>query len=399
MKILVVCQYYYPEQFRINDICEQLVKNGHEVTVLTGLPNYPIGVIPKDYLWGKRKKEIINGVKVIRTFEIGRSKGVVRLGLNYISYMIAASIKTLFMKKNFDIIFVYQLSPVTMILPAIIMKKITKLPLYLYCCDIWPESMKNIISDENNIFYKLVKSFSTYLYSHCDGLSVTSKPFVDYFNKVHSILLDKISYIPQHAEETYMSINNTFNNGIIDFVFMGNIGIAQDINCILDAVEKLKEIPNFKVHFVGDGSYLKESMRITEEKRLTNYVVFHGRHPLDEMPKFYMLADACLLTLRADNLIGLTMPSKLQGYMAAGIPVIGAINGSAQEIIKESQCGICVSASDSKALAEAMKDFIKNPDKFKHCCENGRKYFRKHFTKNVFMEKLEEKMNRLIGER
>lgn len=396
MKILVVCQYYYPEQFRINDICEKLVEDGHSITVLTGLPNYPEGNIPKEYRWGRKRKEIINGVKVLRTFEIGRKSGVVGMALNYVSYMLSASVKTLFLNKDFDIIFVYQLSPVTMVLPGIVMKRRIGKPLYLYSCDIWPESMKNILPDENGLIFKVVKRFSRYLYSQCDAITVTSKPFIKYFNLEHSIPIEKISYIPQHAEDIYLKPGTSTIDDITDFVFMGNIGIAQDIECILNAADRLKQIPNFKIHFVGDGSYLEKSKLIASNKGLNDIVIFHGRHPLERMPDFYMIADACLLTLKADNLIGLTMPSKLQGYMAAGKVVIGAINGAAQEVIKESQCGLYVNAGDSVALAEVMKDFIESPGKYKNCGENGREYFKKHFTKDIYIEKLEEKLNRLV---
>jgi len=396
MKILVVCQYYYPEQFRINDICEQLVHDGHSVTVLTGLPNYPTGNIPNEYRSGKKRKENINGVEVFRCFELGRKKGVFGMALNYMSYMLSASLKALFFKKDFDIIFAYQLSPVTMVLPAVIMKKRSRKPLYLYCCDIWPESIKNIVACENNFIYIIVKKFSRYLYSKCDSITVTSKPFIKYFNQEHSIPIKRISYIPQHAEDIYLKMDFTPVDNITDFVFMGNIGIAQDIECILDAVEKIKHIPKFKVHFVGDGSYLEKSRTLVHQKGLVDIVIFHGRHSLDRMPEFYKLADACLLTLKADNLIGLTMPSKLQGYMAAGKAIIGAINGSAQEVINESQCGICVKASDSKALSEAMKDFIENPNKYKEYGENGRRYFINHFTKDKYMEELQKKLNKLV---
>lgn len=388
MKILVVCQYYYPEQFRINDICEQLVAEGHTVTVLTGLPNYPKGEIPFEYKWGKRRKEVINGVKIFRSYEIARGNSVFKLILNYLSYMISASIRIIFIKKDFDLIFAYQLSPVTMAIPAIIAKKITKIPLYLYSCDIWPESIKNIISDEESIIYRLLKNISSYIYKQSDGIGITSTPFYYYFNKVHSIPIDKINYIPQHAEEIYLSINEPVNNGIIDFVFMGNIGLAQDIDCILNAVQELQKYYDFKVHFVGDGSYLENCKLIVHEKRLSNYVVFHGQHPIEEMSKFYMLADACLLTLKGDSYVSQTMPSKLQGYMAAGRTVLGAINGAAQEVIKESQCGSCVNAGDYKALAELMRDFIDNPHKYKEKGENGRKYFMNNFTKEKYMEKL-----------
>ncbi|PKM83671.1 MAG: glycosyltransferase WbuB [Firmicutes bacterium HGW-Firmicutes-13] len=399
MRILVVCQYYYPEQFRINDICEKLVQDCHFVTVLTGLPNYPEGKIPTEYQWGKKRKEVINGIKVLRSFEIGRKSGVIGMALNYASYMLSASLKALFLKKDFDIIFVYQLSPVTMTLPGIILKKRSGKPLYLYCCDIWPESMKTVLPDEDSFIYKLVKRFSKYLYSQCDAITVTSKPFIDYFNQEHSIPIERISYIPQHAEDIYLQMDFSPVDDITDFVFMGNIGIAQDIECILDATEKIKHITKFKIHFVGDGSYLEKSKELVHNKGLDDIVIFHGRHPLEKMPDFYKLADVCLLTLKAENLIGLTIPSKLQGYMAAGKAVIGAINGAAQEVINESQCGLCVNASDSKALAEAMKDFIENPDKYKDCGEKGREYFRKYFTKDIFMEKLKEKLNRLVEER
>jgi len=396
MKILVVCQYYYPEQFRINDICEQLVEDGHSVTVLTGLPNYPNGDVPKEYRRGRKRKEVVKGVNVIRSFEIGRKNGVVGMALNYASYMLSASFKALFFNKDVDIIFVYQLSPVTMALPGIVLKKRLRKPLYLYSCDIWPESMKNIIPDENGFTFKVVKRFSRYLYSQCDAITVTSKPFIEYFNQEHSIPIERISYIPQHAEDMYLQLDSSPADEITDFVFMGNIGIAQDIECILDAAERLKQIPKFKIHFVGDGSYLEKSKTIVSSKGINDVVIFHGRHPLERMPDFYKIADACLLTLKDENLIGLTMPSKLQGYMAAGKAVIGAINGAAQEVIKESQCGLCVNAGDSKALAEAMKDFIENPVKYKSCGENGREYFIKHFTKDIYMKKLEEELNRLV---
>lgn len=396
MELLVVCQNYYPEQFRINDICEQLVKDGHKVTVLTGLPNYPTGIIPKEYRFWKKRKENINGVDVIRSLEIGRRPGILGLSMNYISFMISSSFKALFLRNKFDLVFVYQLSPITMTIPGLIYKRLHSKPLYLYCCDIWPESMKIMIKNDSSLFFKFVKKISSWIYSKCDSITVTSKPFIDYFIREHSIPAEKISYIPQHAEDLYLNIDVNSKDEVTDFVFMGNIGIVQDIDCILDAVELIKEIPGFKVHFVGDGSYLQKSRELVRSKKIEDVVDFHGRRPLEEMSDFYKLADACLLTLKCDNLIGLTMPSKLQGYMAAGKPVIGAINGTAKEVIAESGCGVCVDAGDHVALAEIMKDFIENPDKFELCGEKGRSYFKNNFTKNIFMNSLEAELTKLL---
>ena len=397
MKILIACQYYYPEQFKINEICEQLVKDGNSVTVLTGLPNYPKGYIPKEYKWGRKRKEVVNGVQVIRSFEIGRKNGAIGLALNYLSYMVSATFKALLMKKDFDIIFIYQLSPVTMALPGVVLKKRTKKPLYLYCCDIWPESMKNILPNEDSFVFKVVKKFSKYLYSQCDAITVTSKPFINYFTQVHSIPIDRLSYIPQHAEDIGWQLEHSQSEPT-SFVFMGNVGIAQDVECILNAAEMLKATHNFRIHIVGDGTSLGDCKIITKNKGLENFVFFYGHQPIDKMPEYYNLADACLLTMKADNLIGLTMPSKLQGYMAAGKVVIGAINGAAQEIINESKCGICVNASDVKALAAAMREFIENPQKYKDCGKNGRQYYQEHFTKAIFIKGIEDKLNELVEE-
>ncbi|MEG0076103.1 MAG: glycosyltransferase, partial [Eubacterium sp.] len=135
-----------------------------------------------------------------------------------------------------------------------------------------------------------------------------------------------------------------------------------------------------------------------KEKRLEEKFVIHGRHPVEKMPDFYRLADACLLTLKCDNFVGMTMPAKLQSYMAAGKPVIGAINGAAQAVIKESQCGLCVNASDDRALSEIMKAFIEQPDQYKECGINGRNYFKKYFTKEIHMNQLEDLLNNLVKE-
>ncbi len=395
MKILVVCQHYYPEQFRITDICERLAADGDDVTVLTGLPNYPIGRVPKEYKLGRKRREIINGVNVRRCVVVGRYGGTIKLALNYLSFMISASLKALFIKKDFDLIYVYQLSPVLMALPGILMKKRTKKPLYLYCLDLWPESIKNIISSEKNLIFRFMRKLSRHIYSQCDKISVTSEPFISYLNIVHGIQREKINYIPQHAESELLSMDLVSSNDVVQFVYMGNIGNAQDIECILSAAERIKDECRFNINLIGAGSFLEKSKEIARQKGLDGIVVFHGRHPIEKMPDFYRLADACLITLKAKSLIGLTMPAKLQGYMAAGKPIIGAIEGAAKKIINESGCGVCVGAGDSEGLSQAMKHFIEFPNMYNKCGGNGRDYFRRYFTKETFMEKFRFTINEI----
>jgi glycosyltransferase involved in cell wall biosynthesis len=397
MNILIVSQFYYPEQFLINDIAPELVKQGHTVTVLTGLPNYPKGEVEKEYKFLKNRKQIIGGVKIIRCFEIGRRKSTLFLALNYLSYAISASIKALFLKEKFDVIFCYQVSPVTMGIPAIVYKKKNNVPFFLYCCDIFPESVKSHISSENNIAYKAIKLLSSYIYKQCDHIAVSSKPFTSYLEKVNGVSSNKLSYLPQHADDKYLNLDLTVtDNNCVDFIFAGNIGYGQNIDCIINAVEIIKEIPNFLVHIVGEGSKLAECKMLVDEKQLNNKFIFHGRYPMEEMPQFYKMADACLLTLRSNNFVSNTIPSKLQTYMVVGKPIIGAINGAAHEIINESNSGICVNSGDHEALAEAMKDFIINPIAYKGCGNNGRKFFKENFTKEIFMKSIGEIFNNLV---
>lgn len=395
MKILVVCQHYFPENYQITPICEQLVKEGHEITALVGLPNYPLGVVPDEYKRGHRD-EFINGVHVIRAYERGRKKGVVNLAINYLSFWISSCMKVRKISEDFDIVFAYQSSPITMAMAGKKYAKKHKKPMLLYCCDLWPESMKMYIKNERNIIFRIGKILSKKIYCSADMIACQSKPFIDYLSKVHSINKNKLTYLPAFADESYLEKDFTPEDEIIDFVFMGNLGIAQNLLAILKAVEKISDIPGFKVHFVGTGTVLKEMKDYVSSHNLQDIVFFYGRRLVQEMPKFYKIADACLVSLKADNFTGLTLPSKVQGYMAAGKPILGMIDGSAKEVIEESKCGICVSSDDIDGFANAMKSFIIEKEKYINCGQNGREYFMENFAQKTFMTKLESEFERLV---
>lgn len=400
MRVLVVDQFYYPEEFQVNDICEQLVKDGHEVTVLTGLPNYPSGIIPKEYRYGKKRNEIVHGVHVIRCFEIARKKGPIWMSLNYLSYCISATIRGFFLKNEFDVVFIYETSPVLMAYPAEVYAKRNKLPVFFYCCDIWPEVVKVMIPNENSLPFKIIGKISTSLYKKANLVAVQSKGFYDYFENVHGIEEDKLRYLPQYADASY--INEDFSpeeNGIVDFLFLGNIGIAQDIGGLINAVEQIKTLSGFKVHLVGTGSYIEEAKELVKDKKLEDLICFYGRRPYEEMPKFYKLADVCLATLQADSAISLTIPSKVQGYMAAGKPIIAALSGFAREVIEESGSGIGIESGNSMELANAMKEFIVNKDAYRECGNNARQYYLKNFTKEHFMKRLYNYLDEVMDER
>ncbi len=398
MKILVVCQYYYPENFQITPICEELVQRGHEVTVLTGLPNYPTGVIPEEYKKGHRD-EFVKGVHVLRCREHGRKSGVFHLALNYVSFYLSANRAIRKIKEQFDLVFVYQLSPVFMGIPALRYAKKSKKPLLVYCCDLWPESLKVYIHNEKNPVFRYCKRISQQFYNSADSIIAQSQSFIPYLVDTHGISENKICYIPAFSDDDYLSENFNTSNEIVNFMFLGNLGVAQDLINVLRAVELIKDQASFKIHFVGDGSTKNQMEEYVVEHHLETHVVFHGRRPVDEMPSFYKIADVCLVSLKADSAIGLTLPTKMQGYMAAGKPILGMINGSAKEVIDEAKCGICVCAGDYEGLASAMKELLSNKERLGVYGNNSREYFASHFKKNAVMDMIESKILALCLEK
>ncbi|KAB7639887.1 glycosyltransferase family 4 protein [Bacillus sp. B3-WWTP-C-10-D-3] len=394
MKILLVCQYFFPEQFRVNDICFELVKEGHEVTVLTGLPNYPSGVVQEKYKFFKNRKEEINGVTIIRSWLLGRGKGTKRLALNYISFAISSTLKALFIKKDFDLILVYQLSPVTMALPAITLKKITKKPLVLYCHDLWPESIASAgISSDSRIYNVLLK-FSKWIYGNADEIFTSSKLFEEYFKDTLGIN-DGITHLPVYAEALFEKISSkNKNSDVFDLVFAGNIGEMQSVETIIYAANELKKYENVKFHIVGDGSSREKCETLAQRLELNN-VIFYGQHPITEMPKFYEMADAFLVTLKENKAISYTLPNKVQSYMAAGKPIIGAIDGETQVVIKEAKCGLCSSAEDYEELADNIRLFVKEKEKHYLYSQNARNYYECNFSKKIYMEKLNYLLERI----
>ena len=248
----------------------------------------------------------------------------------------------------------------------------------------------------DRIMFKFIKRLSKKVYEACDIISVQSKTFVDYFVSVHQISKEKMVYIPGFSDDKYLERNFCCANGVTDFVFLGNIGIAQNVELIIEAADKIRNC-NFKLHIVGDGSCLEKVRNLVMEKQLENKVVFYGRRPVEEMEQFYELADACLVSLNADNITGLTLPSKVQGYMAAGKTIIGMIDGAANDVITDSKCGICVSAGDVEGLAESMKDFIEKPEKYSVCGENGRHYFIENFRKAKVVSQIEDTIEKIVG--
>ncbi len=389
MKILVICQHYYPEPFRIPDICEELVRRGHEVTVVTGIPNYPEGVIYEGYEHKHNHKEKYHGVDINRCLTIPRKTGAIYRFLNYYSFAFSSSKFVSTLPDDFDIVFVNQLSPVIMAKAGLAYAKKHKKPILLYCLDLWPESLVAGGVNRKSPLYKYFSRVSKRIYSSVDKILVTSKMFADYMTTHFKIEKEKISHLPQYAENLFDSVvsNKKSDESEYNFLFAGNLGAIQSIDTIIEAAALLKNSEhNIKFHIVGSGSDLDNLKALANSKGLSN-VIFYGRKPLEEMPHYYAFADAMLITLKNDPIINLTLPGKLQSYMAAGKPVIGAIDGETRKVIDEAQCGFCGDAESAKQLADNIIRFILSDNKAQ-MGKNSRDYYEKFFTEDRFIESL-----------
>lgn len=390
MKILVVCQYYYPEPFRIPDICEELVKRGNEVTVVTGIPNYPMGEIYEGYQNGEKRDEVLNGVNVHRCYTVPRKTGALHRFLNYYSYAISSTHYVKKLKDEYDVVFVNQLSPVMMANAGITYAKKWKKKLILYCLDIWPESLVAGGISRGSIIYRFFRKASAKVYKAADKILVTSRSFSDYFLSEFGI--ENTEYLPQYAEALFNPEEcKKEPDGFIDLMFAGNVGTAQSVDTIIKAAAKCKDIERLRWHIVGDGIELENCKKLADD--LGAPVTFHGRRPVEEMPKYYSMADAMLVTMEKDPLLSLTLPGKIQSYMAAGKPMIGAIDGETKKVIAESKCGFCRGAEDADGLAEIVRQYC-GTDK-KEMGHTAVEYCDTHFSQDRFFNKLCEELENI----
>lgn len=394
MKILVVSQYYYPEPFRINEICEELVKRGHEVTVLTGMPNYPDGEIYPGYE-KEHDNEVLKGVKVVRCNIRPRKKGAVNLLFNYLSFWFKGRMAVKQLPNDFDVVYSYQLSPITSSSPACWYSKQFQKPHFLYCLDIWPESVIENISSKSPV-YKYITSLSKRIYSSTTTIGVTSPSFIDYLSNLTDRPKEKFVYIPQHARDISCK-SSTEKNEQLNIVFTGNIGASQNLDVLIEAVMKIKNEKGFKVTIVGSGSDLARLQEKVVQQGLSHLVHFTGRQPKEKMPEYYEMADFCFLSLRDEGAVSWTIPGKLQEYMSAGKPILAAINGDAKFVIEDSRCGVCVDYNDTDELAKTILKYSSRKEELKQFGVNAREYYLKHFTLNKHVDALENALREITS--
>lgn len=397
MRILVITQYFWPENFRINDLCCELVAQGHSVTVLTGEPNYPSGKKEKNYLYNPKAYADFKGCEIIRVPIIARGEGSIRLALNYLSYFTMASTLGLWRLRNrsFDVVFVCQLSPVTIALPAILYRRIYRIPVVMWVLDLWPDSLKAIGIVKSNSVLTVINKLVSYIYDRCDLVLGQSKSFVEEIKRNSTKPI--VGYFPSWAENVFdTEVKDSdmmpLDNDAFNILFAGNVGEAQDFPVVIKAIELIKQRGlNAKMHIVGDGRALNWLINEIEKRDLIGYIKIWGRYPLEDMPRFYAAADALFVSLKDSPTFSMTIPGKVQSYMMASKPVLALLNGDGAEVIKESKCGLVAPSGDYNALARQIEKLLFLSDlERERMGSNGRSFAIKEFNRYKLVSRLIE---------
>lgn len=408
MRLLIVTQYFWPENFRINDLAVGLRERGHEVTVYTGKPNYPGGRFFEGYGFFGRAVEDHGGVRVLRVPLIARgSASGFRLALNYLSFaLFASALAPLRCRGPFDAILVYEPSPITVGLPALVLKALRRAPVLFWVQDLWPESLSATGAVRAQWILGLVERLVRIVYRGCDRILVQSRAFVGPVSRL-GVEEERILYFPNSAEALYRPVaaaeaeaeRRLLPQGFV-VMFAGNIGAAQDFETILGAAERLKSQPDIHWAIIGDGRMLSWVEREVARRGLHATVHLLGRHPVETMPRFFALADALLVTLRRDPIFALTIPAKVQSYLACARPVIAALEGEGARVIEEAGAGIAVAAEQPQALAEAVLRLSRMPQQERAAMGlRGRAYFTAHFERELLIGQLEGWMRECTGGR
>lgn len=397
MKILVVTQYFWPENFRINDLALSLKERGNDVVVLTGKPNYPQGKFYFNYSFFSNKREYWNEIKIYRSPVIPRGDaGGIRLMINYLSFAFLNSITALSISEKFDKILVYEPSPVTVGFPAVLMKVRKKAPIYFWVQDLWPHSVTAAGGVNNKFVIRILDTLTKWIYKRCDTILIQSEAFRSIVES-QGVAKEKIIFYPNSVESLFRisepkaEILNKLPEGF-KIMFAGNIGESQDFETIIEAarIVALKNT-NIKWIILGDGRKRQDVEQRINEIGLNNQFYLLGSYPVETMPDFFACADCLLVSLKRDYIFSLTIPSKIQSYLACGKPVLASLDGEGARIVEIAKAGLTVEAENPDKLAEKVLEFYKLSQlEREQMGANARKYFEENFERELLTNRLEE---------
>ena len=396
--ILIVSQYFWPEEFRINSIAEELTKKGHSVSVLTGFPNYPSGKIDPDFLADRKGFSALGKCKIYRVPVFPRGNGYFSLFLNYVSFFISASIIGPFKIKHLkvDCVLVYQLSPATVLIPGFLISKIKKSSFIPWVQDLWPEAVTATGVKLWKPLHAAIKCSVNFFFKRSNYVICQSKSFKRVLNQ-RGALKENLKFIPNWAEDIYSQTEMeyapeiTIDDKCFTIMFAGNLGEAQDLPNVLHAMKIASDYDiNLRWVFVGGGRLLGWLKEEVKKNNLSKQVLILGRFQVERMPSFFLHADAMLISLKNTSVYEMTIPSKLQSYFIAGKPILGMLSGEGAELIQQSSSGFVAPAGDYEGLARIVKKIanLKEPDLIK-MGENSRTFGYENYSKDKLMNELD----------
>ncbi len=403
--ILVVSQYFYPEHCRINDICEEWIKRGYEVTVITGMPNYPKGKFFEGYGWFRKRRESYKGIHIIRLPILPRGRNALMLLLNYISFVVSGFFWKLFTKAKADKVFIFEVSPMSQALVGVWYAKRRNIPCFIYVQDLWPENVEIVTGIHNRYVIRKIDRMVDYIYRNCAKIFATSPSFVERIEERDSAWEEqhrgygshsKVIYWPQYAEAFYKPVEERVQEPWAEedcykIIFTGNIGQAQGLDILLRAARVLMDRKICcKFVMVGDGRYREELEREIEKEQVQSMFVMLGRKPSREIPKYLACCDVAFVSFAENELFAKTIPAKLQSYMACGIPILAVADGETKRIVEEAGCGIVCRLGDVEDLVDGIVRFLGLPKGMTHeMGECALQYAGKNFDKGRLMDEMD----------
>lgn len=399
MKILIVSQYFWPESFRINDVAAGLAERGHEVRVLTGLPNYPGGRLFDGYSWRGPYRDAMGNVPIARVPLLPRGAGGgLRLALNYASFALSGAIGSLWTARpRPDAILVYEPSPVTVGIPALALKALSGAPLLFWVQDLWPQTLEAVGAVRSRAVLGMVERLVRFIYRRSDRVLVQSRAFADEVRR-QGAAEDRIVYLPNTAEAFYRPCDlpaDAPERGELPegfrVMFAGNIGEAQDFPTLLAAAELTRDDPGIQWVVFGDGRSRPWVEQQVAARGLGATFHMLGRRPAEQMPRYFALADGLLVTLRRDPVLGLTIPSKVQSYFACGRPIVAGLEGEGARVVAEAGAGFVAAPEDPVALAQCVRRLCRlAPAEREAMGRRGLGYFAQHFERERILDRLEQ---------
>ena len=405
MNVLIVSQYFWPENFRINELATELSKKGHKVIVYTGLPNYPEGEIYKKYRKNKNNFEKYGDIKVLRVPIIPRGRNYFFLCLNYLSFVFMGILLAPFKLKNenIDIVFTFQTSPIFVGFISAYIAWFKKIPHLMWVLDLWPDTLFAVEVIKSKFILKIIGNLVRFIYSRCNLLLVQSESFKKNIAKYFPFE-EKVIFFPAWSDSVFNNKNilpATEIKAVKDkftIIFAGNLGIGQDLPSIISAFKILKDKKiQTRLIIIGDGRMKKKIKELIKTHKLEKYVFLIGKYPLSKMPSFFKHADALIVSLKDNQIFNMTIPGKIQSYLAAGVPILGMLNGEGAKIIEKANAGLTCKAGDIKSLANIIIKLIsKSKRERKELGINGINYSNRYFKKEKLIDKLEKYLENLI---